>query len=208
MRPSRVQIPIEGLMTAVAVLAILFTLPSASAANRAFVVLAVLVLLPTALAPRGERLEVAYWTMALYPMMVVISVIGRFGGAGMEVPRLRELALTYRRRARSHAGRERHARREAEEHGESLAYWSAVAAGREEAGRALGSTSPPDGGPDSAGSGADRVTPASEQPEELARLVALWERRVAHYDRMRRKWQRAAFYPWRPVEPDPPEPES
>jgi hypothetical protein len=35
----------------------------------------------------------------------------------------------------------------------------------------------------------------------------LHARLVAHHDIMRRKYERAARWPWLPVEPDPPEPE-
>jgi hypothetical protein len=33
------------------------------------------------------------------------------------------------------------------------------------------------------------------------------ERKVPHHEALRRKYERAAGYPWLPVEPDPPEPE-
>jgi hypothetical protein len=44
---------------------------------------------------------------------------------------------------------------------------------------------------------------ASKQREEADRVRALAE----HYGSLRRKWERAARYPWRAVEPDPPDPE-
>jgi hypothetical protein len=69
MRLPRMQVPIWWLMAAVAVLAILLSLPSA--ASLLSVVIAALVLLPTALAPRGHRVEVAYWAMALHPLVLL-----------------------------------------------------------------------------------------------------------------------------------------
>ena len=38
-------------------------------------------------------------------------------------------------------------------------------------------------------------------------IVARMERQTAYYESMARKYERAARYPWLPVEPDPPMPE-
>ena len=38
-------------------------------------------------------------------------------------------------------------------------------------------------------------------------LRASWQRRADYHAAMRRKYERAAMYPWLAVEPDPPEPE-
>ncbi len=207
MQLPRMQIQILWLMVALAVLAILLALPSASAVTLLSAVVAVVVLLPTALAPRGHKLEVAYWTMVLHPLLAVNAAIGLLMGARIEVPQLRDLSRTYRGRARYYAELERQALGELKEQGESLAFWSALAAEREKKGKTLESPRHSDRGPDPVESWAERLSRASESPACEAKEVALWERKATYYALMRRKWQRSAIYPWLPVEPDPPEPE-
>jgi hypothetical protein len=206
-RRPRMQIQIMELMAAVAVLAIVFCLPSASTATRLSLAVAVLVLLPTALAPRGHRAEVAFWTMALHPLMAVMAAIGHLQGARIEVPRLRDLSRTYRRRAIYYAEQEQQALWELKEQRECLAFWSALATEREKKGKALDSPGHSAGGPDAVESRAGQVSRPSQEAAGHAKEVAFWERRATYYARMRRKWQRSAICPWLPVEPDPPEPE-
>jgi hypothetical protein len=56
-----------------------------------------------------------------------------------------------------------------------------------------------------------RALPVGWRPEEVAELVeqmrAIWQRRADYHTAMRRKYERAAMYPWLAVESDPPEPE-
>jgi hypothetical protein len=46
-----------------------------------------------------------------------------------------------------------------------------------------------------------------ETQELIGQLFASWQRRADYQGAMRRKYERAARYPWFWVEPDPPEPE-
>jgi hypothetical protein len=45
------------------------------------------------------------------------------------------------------------------------------------------------------------------QRAELRHLLEILPRRIAYHEAMARKYQDAALHPWRPVEPDPPEPQ-
>ena len=200
------QIQIMWLMGAVAILAIVLALPSASAATLACAVLASLILLPTVVSPSGHKVEVAYWTMVLHPLMAVVSGIGRLRVRRSRAG-LRELSRTYGRRARHYAELERQAVRELKEQRESRAFGLALALEREKEGQAFDVRGHPGGGPDADHSWANRVSRASEQAVWDAKEVAFWERKATYYAQMRRKWQRSAFYPWLPVEADPLEPE-
>jgi hypothetical protein len=55
----------------------------------------------------------------------------------------------------------------------------------------------------------DHRPPSS--PEELRKAEEVahssWERKIDYHANLRRKYERAARYPWLPVAPDPPEPE-
>ena len=146
--------------------------------------------------------------LRLWWSMAAIAVTGFFLGAWKEVPRLRSLSSIYRGRAAHYAELERRALFEVKRQGECLAFWSALAAEREKTGGAFDSSSRPGGGPDTVESWAERVSRTKAQAAWHAREVAFWERMVAHYARMRQKWERSAVYPWLPVELDPPEPES
>jgi hypothetical protein len=62
---------IRWLMAAVAVVAVLLSLPPLGLllSSALVVVVGLLILLPAAAAPRGHRVEVAYWATALHPLM-------------------------------------------------------------------------------------------------------------------------------------------
>jgi hypothetical protein len=188
------QIQISGLMTAVAVLAIFLALPSASTAMLLCIVIGVLVLLPTVLAPHGRKVEVAYWTIALQPLVAVSTAVRLLVGAQTDVPGLRDLSRTYRKRAKHYAELERRALCAVKEQREDLAFWSAVGPEREKMDKAVESW-------------AERVARMSQQPARRPEEVASVERMATYYARMRSKWQRLAMHPWLPVEPDPQEPE-
>jgi hypothetical protein len=66
----RVQLQIRWLMAGVAALAVLLSLPTPVPQLLLLPgTVAALILVPTALAPRGRRVEVAYWAMALHPLV-------------------------------------------------------------------------------------------------------------------------------------------
>ncbi len=66
----RVQFQIRWLMASVAALAVLLALPTPILTLLLLpAIVAALILLPTALAPRGRRIEVAFWAMALHPLV-------------------------------------------------------------------------------------------------------------------------------------------
>jgi hypothetical protein len=138
--------------------------------------------------------------------MALVAAIALILGTWIEVPRLRNLSRTHRVRAQHFAELERRALRDLEQQRECLAYWSALALEREKKGKAHDSSRHRDGGPDAVESWAERVARTKEQAAWHAKEIAFWERRAAHYARMRRKYQRSAMYPWLAVEPDPPEP--
>jgi hypothetical protein len=46
-----------------------------------------------------------------------------------------------------------------------------------------------------------------ETQEFFGQMLASWQRRADYHGAMRRKYERAARYPWLPVEQDPPWPE-
>lgn len=51
----------------------------------------------------------------------------------------------------------------------------------------------------------------SRTPDEIRKAVEVarssWDRKIEYHAARRRKYERAARYPWFPVAPDPPEPE-
>ena len=145
--------------------------------------------------------------LRLWWLMVLIGAIAVFLGTWIEVPRLRELSRIYRSRANHYAELERRAFSEQQKQHECLAFWSALAAEREQPGGARASSGDPDGGAVHVESRADRIARTWEQAAWHAREAALWESQASQYARMRRKWQRVAAFPWLPVEPDPPNPE-
>jgi hypothetical protein len=67
---TRIKFQLRWLMGAVATVAILLSLPAAASFLIMLVLLpAVLILVPAALAPPERRVEVAYWAMALHPLL-------------------------------------------------------------------------------------------------------------------------------------------
>jgi hypothetical protein len=52
------------------------------------------------------------------------------------------------------------------------------------------------------------ITQIHERASKLAeQMRASWWKRATYHAALRRKYERAARYPWLPVEPDPPEPQ-
>lgn len=146
--------------------------------------------------------------LRLWWLMAVVAVIGLLLGAWIEVPRLRELSWTYRRRSEYYADLERQALSEVKQQRECFAYWSALATEREKKGEPLDSPSHPGREPDAVESRAEQIARTKGQAAWHAKEAATWERKATDYARIGRKYQRLANYPWLPVEPDSPDPSS
>ncbi|WP_145952225.1 hypothetical protein [Paludisphaera borealis] len=52
----------------------------------------------------------------------------------------------------------------------------------------------------------DKTSRTREDLDEAIRWRDDWERLSAHHAAMKRKYQRAAIFPWMSVDPDPPKP--
>jgi hypothetical protein len=117
--------------------------------------------------------------LRLWWLMVLIGAIAVFLGTWIEVPRLRELSRIYRSRANHYAELERRAHSEQQKQHECLAFWSALAAEREQPGGARASSGDPDGGAVHVESRADRIARTWEQ--------AAWHAGRPHSGRVRRR---------------------
>lgn len=69
----RMQFQLRWLMAAVAIVAILLSLPTAAVAVIGFfgAILAIMILIPAGLAPPGRRIRAASWSLALHPLLLL-----------------------------------------------------------------------------------------------------------------------------------------
>ena len=88
-----------------------------------------------------------------------------------------------------------------------MRFWSALAVDRRKRAESSRSPAVPDGPPDAVETWAELATQAKDQAAWHTVRVAEATARVPYHTRMKRKWERAARYPWLPVEPDPAPPE-
>lgn len=121
-------------------------------------------------------------------LMVAVAVVALLLGGSLEYARLKRLGREY-------AGRAIGARRAMEPARKSLGWsherWLAECRRLDQMEQASGGWFK---------SGGSYNLPRPPSPERANRLVAYWQPVVA-------KYERAARYPWLPVEPDPPRPE-
>lgn len=139
--------------------------------------------------------------LRLWWMMAVIAAVGLLLGAWVEVPRLREASRIRREWAEQHARLEQRGLAQLKVQVECQDFWSALAAEREKKADTFGSPKP-----DAVESWSELASQATQQAAWHAQQVASLEKEATYHGRMRRKWQRAAIYPWLSVEHDPPSP--
>jgi hypothetical protein len=140
-------------------------------------------------------------------MAAVVVVALLLWGGLVEIPRLRRLAGANRARAARHAYHELSFQRRLRRQEEGVRFWSALAVDRRKRAESSRSPAVPDGPPDAVETWTELATQAKDQAAWHTVRVAEEAARVPYYTRMKRKWERAARYPWLPVEPDPAPPE-
>jgi hypothetical protein len=134
--------------------------------------------------------------LRLWWIMAVIAAVGLTLGVYVEIPRLRSLSQVYQGRAQAHADLERAAIRQKNTENENLGFWAELAAER----RKKVETGAPR--PDSDESWEDAANRSKEQAAWHAKEVVTFDKRADYHGSMRRKWLRAAGYPWLSVASD------
>jgi hypothetical protein len=139
--------------------------------------------------------------------MILVATIACLLGGSIEFIRLRRVSEDFRVRAARHAHMERQIEHFLDDQGECLAYWSRLAADRGQKAELARSQLAPNGPENAVESWAELSVQSRDQAAFHAKLIAQTKPKAAYHSSMRQKWERAAFYPWDYVQPDPAPPE-